>query len=392
MVNLKLIVLLSFLFINTNIILSQHTDRDLHTIYSEYLEEDRSFWVSTPQYYEHRMDRCHVLFMFDGGNIRPSETAISIRNELYENGGFIEPLIIVGINHKNRSHEMNPLNEIGPNFLKFVSEEVVSFIDSTYNTLPDRIISGHSLGGYFALHAWMNTTVFNSCFAFSPAIFNNENTITPLLKQYIKTQRPKGLVYMNNGTESETEQNIQTYIGDLTRVFKKNQNDTLLFKYREYEGYGHYFTPIVGLTDGLLFHFSKWKIDDEIIAKFLTKEVDAIPTYNRLYEELDQWAGFKVDRNNDLLNNLAVYLNGKGDVKEANNLIDYAMEIDSVDWHTLLAKGEIIGDTNKKLAKEYFVRALQYLNPKDVFENNLNFPKYEFWKEIITKNIESVKE
>ena len=243
-------------------------------IKSEHLDQERSIWISLPKYYAENKYQCHTLYLLDADQIQSSQTIKSIRNQLFENGGYIQPLIIVGITQINRSRELSPYGKTGAKFLRYINEEVIPLIDSTFNTIPDRIIAGHSLGGYFALHTWMASIKFNSCFAFSPAIYYKENRITADLGDYLNREHPKGILYINNGTESITELRIKKYISDLTKTFHSNASDSLFFKYKEYEGYGHNFTPIVGTTDGLLFHFSKWNFDENTISKLRSKELE----------------------------------------------------------------------------------------------------------------------
>ena len=124
-------------------------------IKSEHLDQERSIWISLPKYYAENKYQCHTLYLLDADQIQSSQTIKSIRNQLFENGGYIQPLIIVGITQINRSRELSPYGKTGAKFLRYINEEVIPLIDSTFNTIPDRIIAGHSLGGYFALHTWM---------------------------------------------------------------------------------------------------------------------------------------------------------------------------------------------------------------------------------------------
>lgn len=371
---------------------AQYIEEFHFKVESAILGETREVWVSLPKYYHENSYRCHTLYLLDGDSHQSSQTIRAIRNELFERGGYIRPLIIVGIEQKRRSHELSPYGETGKKFLDFIELELVPSIDSSFNTNEDRIIAGHSMGGYFSLNVWMNSEQFNSCFAFSPAIYNQENKITKDLEAYLRLQKPKGVVYVNNGTEGTTENLIQEYIDELKDAFAQYGTAHLFFQYKEYEGYGHNFTPIVGMTDALLFHFSKWSFGEELIAKLWDKKVEPITTYENWYSTLDDWAGFEVKRENDLLNNLAYHYYNSGDTLKALELINYALAIDSTDGFSYLGKGEILMGKDKEASKEAFIKALIYLKPEDVFENTKNFRELEFWKSVVEENLNKLKE
>ena len=385
-----LLIFTSMIF--ANLLNGQQSEPLVQTIYSDYLETERAIWISFPKNSDGKKTPCHVLYLLDGDQIQMSETIRAIRNNLFESGGYIRPLIIVGIEQVNRSRELSAGGKTGLKFFDFIDKEVIPFIDGNYNTVNDRIIAGHSLGGYYALSVWMKSDKISSCFAFSPAIFNKENKISKDLDTYLTISKPKGLVYVNVGTESNVEQKIQKYMPELSRVFKKHESDTLLYHFKEYEGYGHNFTPIVGITDGLLFHFAQWQFDDEVISKLWDKELEPIATYDKWCEDLDGWAGFKVKRNGDLLGNLAGYYNRTGDIDKALELADYAITVDPLHWFGYYNKGEILLEKDRPLATTMLLKSLSLIKPGDFVQSTNNFEEYEFWKGSIVEKLQSVNQ
>jgi len=378
-------------FLLTAPIFSQYQTEHRFTINSNHLDDTREVWVSLPKYYHQNKYKCHTLYLFDGDNIQSNETIKAIRNELFECGGYIEPLIIVGVEQKVRNRELSPYGSRGKVFQEFIESELIPCIESSYSTNGDRIIAGHSLGGYYALHLWMKSNLFSSCFAFSPAIYNNENRITKDIVEYLEANQPKGHVYVNNGTQGNTERRIKEYIEELKSAFTTHGNQDLYFKYDEHEGQGHNFTPMLGLADALLFHFSRWQFDDKLIDKLWSKEIDPIIAYESVYEGVDDWAGYKVKRENDLLNNISSHYLRTGDTIKAVEIINYAILNDSLDGFTHLKKGEILMSTDKKEAKHSFANALIHLKPEDVFENTKNFREFDFWKDIIAEHLKTIE-
>ena len=125
-----------------------------------------------------------VLYMHDGQNIFDSENSfksISWKVDATLSGLIrsekIRPCIVVGIwNTDKRFHEYSPLkpflnnlspqqdsmvkeiinNSISDDYLKFITQEVKPFIDTTFNTLRDRdntFVAGSSMGGLISLYA-----------------------------------------------------------------------------------------------------------------------------------------------------------------------------------------------------------------------------------------------
>ncbi len=338
----RIIVFVIMLSVSSSLTGQSETDTFHMTIQSEHLDQDQTIRVSLPKNYQSKRLKCHTLCLLDGDVLGMATTIRAIRDELFESGGYIQPLIIVGIEQIHRSRELNPYGKTGQKFFSFIDHELIPRVDSMYHTLPDRIISGHSLGGYFALHTSLKSSKINSCFAFGQSIFNRENQITSNLREHLDSTQVKGTVYVNNGTEGSTEKKIKGYISELINVFHQNSSSALDFQYKEYEGYGHNFTPVVGMTDVLLLHFSKWSPDDDVIQKLWKKELDPLQTFDSFCKESNQKLVFLVEYNNDLLNDLAAHYNRTDEVEVALNLIDRAVVIDSSDLHSHLVKGEIL--------------------------------------------------
>jgi enterochelin esterase-like enzyme len=93
--------------------------------------------------------------------------------------GKIEEMIVVVVNGRNVLGGSGYVNSpVTGGWEDFVVKDVVRHVDKNYKTLPykeSRGISGHSLGGFGALHSAMrNPEVFDAVFAMSPALFDSE--------------------------------------------------------------------------------------------------------------------------------------------------------------------------------------------------------------------------
>ncbi|MEM7571305.1 MAG: alpha/beta hydrolase-fold protein [Bacteroidota bacterium] len=162
-----------------------------HQIVSDFSEVDREFWVSLPMRYD-STESYPVLYVLDG------EWRFNLVQQIaYDLGGnrVIPHHIVVGIPHidwreqrqidltfsqsKNEYDstlavvgEYTPSNTGGAaDFYRHLSEEVVPLVDAHYATSRERILVGHSYGGYFASYILPTDTVFTGYQIYDPSIW-----------------------------------------------------------------------------------------------------------------------------------------------------------------------------------------------------------------------------
>jgi uncharacterized protein len=89
-------------------------------------------------------------------------------------------LIVVAIENTDRNRDLTTptQNEVqgmssggADRFLQFLREELIPWTDDNYRTVPYRILLGHSLGGFFAIHAlFSQPQTFDAYIAISPSV------------------------------------------------------------------------------------------------------------------------------------------------------------------------------------------------------------------------------
>jgi predicted alpha/beta superfamily hydrolase len=170
---------------------------------SAVLGNERDVLVHLPPGYDEEPDRKYpVLYMHDGQNLFNAVTAYGGQEwHLDETAdgmiaaGQIEPLIIVGINHTgaDRANELTPIHSRkhkaggrGPQYAKFLIEELKPFVDASYRTRPEREhtgTGGASLGGLIALYlGFAVPDVFGRLMVMSPSLWWERRTVLQELR------------------------------------------------------------------------------------------------------------------------------------------------------------------------------------------------------------------
>lgn len=132
------------------------------TIHSNALGQSRTIDVSLPAGYGQAERRYPVLYVLDGDFEQELAAAIA---RYYSDAGRIPPMIVVGIRNPDRMHELTPTptgtfrapaeaSSAGgaEQFLHFVGDELIPWVNGRFTTDSMRVLVGHSLGGLFAIY------------------------------------------------------------------------------------------------------------------------------------------------------------------------------------------------------------------------------------------------
>lgn len=172
--NFRLLFLLVFLFGST---LLCQTDSSTIKIFSEILDEERTISVSLPEGYENSGEEYPVLYVLDaeGEKLFP-ESVATVKG--LNSKGEAPQMIIVGIWNTQRNRDMIP--EAVPhrpgsggseNFLYFIKDELMPYIEQNYRVSDYSILYGMSNSALFCVYALLEKPeVFNAYIASSPMI------------------------------------------------------------------------------------------------------------------------------------------------------------------------------------------------------------------------------
>lgn len=146
---------------------------DIRTYSSTATGRDYTVYVTLPLFYETVSHSYPVLYVTDG-DYMTIPTATMAAGLAFEQG--VPEVITVGIGYggsfyesgERREEDMTP--EGSASFLQFLQDELIPDIEANYRTDPAvRTLTGHSLGGEFALYALFNAPdTFGNIIAGSP--------------------------------------------------------------------------------------------------------------------------------------------------------------------------------------------------------------------------------
>lgn len=233
--------------------LFSQSEQKLETITqtSEILDEERELKIYLPADYNPEQ-AYPVIYITDGSgpNFGVAKGYIdALSDPAYR---IIPSSILVGIVHKDRNKELNVFNEeSGRQFMKYLFDEAVPYIDANYSTSGFNTMIGHSNGAeynHFLMLAEDNP--FRGFISMSTA-FNTDmrKEIAKFFEQY---QGDQMYHFVANG---ELDAPMRVHSGnDIETLYAKSSNKQVTFSKQTFEGNHNSMVPN-SLLDGLKFIF-----------------------------------------------------------------------------------------------------------------------------------------
>jgi predicted alpha/beta superfamily hydrolase len=249
-------------------------------IFSNVLSEERSYWVHLPE--THKAGKASsasypVLYVLDGDFL----SAVSMVDFL-SGLVMIPEMIVVAVLNTDRMRDMTPTHvATGPNgeaepgfantgggnaFERFLETELIPKIDSTYPTMPYRVVAGHSLSGLLSIHAVLKTPVpFQAVIAVAPSVWWDKEVVVKQAATFLTKPDPRlksiytstGALPLDNGEDDSAG---RAAARSFTALLGRIASPTLRTKAQEFEHDNHQSVAFPGLYDGLLFTFEGYKL------------------------------------------------------------------------------------------------------------------------------------
>ncbi|GAB3555121.1 alpha/beta hydrolase [Spirosoma fluminis] len=252
--------------------LYNHIANDVHLIHSRVLNQDRQIYINVPKLDSTDIGKAlPVLYLLDGEN---HFHIVSAYVEYLRHWKVIPPVIVVGIVSLDRVKDLTPTTSLidfdgkvdskyktsGGNeqFLNFIQQELMPYIETTYKTSSFKIFAGHSFGGLTTINCMLTRpAMFNAYIAISPSLwFGNKYLLSLAEKKLPKLPiRDRKLFYSVGNEDGDFRNDLLKF----DKLVKQNRLKTFQHKYKYYPDEDHMTEPILAYYDALRFVYSDWK-------------------------------------------------------------------------------------------------------------------------------------
>jgi predicted alpha/beta superfamily hydrolase len=230
--------------------------------YSDVLREERPVLISLPRTHAQSAQRYPVLILLDGDTHFQHATAAA---EFLSEEDRVPEIIVVGLPNNARLRDLSPPTDIpedvadgtgGDDFVRFLVDELVPWLEARYRAAPLRILFGHSRGGLINLHALLTRpAAFRAHIAASPYFgWSKARMVTRAAAEIAAVPGPNFL-YMTSG---DGEPEIVRSIDEMTRVLKSKAPRSLAWRHEPLPGESHGSTPYLTVYNGLRAFFAGW--------------------------------------------------------------------------------------------------------------------------------------
>lgn len=350
----------------SNIVLGQTISLE-----SKVLNETREIMVFTPIGYDQSIENYPVLYVLDGETNFFISTAIV--NFIARNQQ-IPKMIVVGIPNVARNRDFTPIvsqqlqNAGGAdNFISFLDDELIKFIDNTYRTQNFKILFGHSLCGMFSVYTlFTNPDLFDAHIAASPYLMYEDDYVIKKAKETLDDETNfTNQLYLSIGNEPAYYNSLDKFTALLT---KKKYGITWVLQ--NYEDENHGSVPFRTISDGLGFIFSDWQLTNDTAMK-------GIAAINKHYQNRNKKYGFTTKIPEATLNLVGYQLLQTGENKKAIEVFKNNVELypNSANVYDSLGDAFNAQGLKKKALKSYKKAVSFAENNNDpnlnVYRNNL---------------------
>ncbi|WP_343691604.1 alpha/beta hydrolase-fold protein [Chitinophaga sp.] len=239
---------------------SVYTGNKIDSIYSNILQQQRVIQVFTPQDYTPGSNKKYdVLYVLDGGNWNTGMINNVQRYE--ENEGTIPPTIVVSVLGIDRNKDLTPTrikdwptSGGGTNFLHFLRDELIPYINKNYPSDGDNTLWGHSLGGLFVVNAWLNEpNTFKSYIAVDPSLWWDDGLILKTAPGKLPALADSHTTLFISGRTGRDGEVMK--VPDMDTVLSRLAPPGLKWKVVQYPDETHSSIRLKSTYDGLRFSF-----------------------------------------------------------------------------------------------------------------------------------------
>jgi predicted alpha/beta superfamily hydrolase len=233
----------------------------IDSIRSAILNQKRLIQVFTPSGYKPGSNETYdVMYVLDGGNWNAG--MITRVQEFVRGEGYVPQTIIVSVLGIDRIKDFTPTHLENwktsggaDNFLRFIKEELIPYVNKTYPSNGDNTLWGHSLGGMFATYAMLKEpATFKSYIAVDPSVWWDKNYVARMAADRLSTLAGLNATFYASGRDEAGMKNMK--VDTLETVLKSHAPADLHWKVVSYPGESHSSVRLKTTYDGLRFTYT----------------------------------------------------------------------------------------------------------------------------------------
>jgi uncharacterized protein len=335
---------------------------------SETLNEKREILIYLPDGYNRTAAKYPVLFLLDGNTHFIYTSGIV---SFLSANGVMPQIIVVGIPNTDRNKDFTPTKtEDTPNsgsadnFIRFLKEELIPYINQNYRTENFRILFGHSLTAMFSIYTLLSShDLFNGYISASPYLmYDNNYTLDLAKKKLLDSYSQNKFLYITLGNEPNYFNSINELIG----LLKEKSPEGLKWNYTYMEHDNHGTVPLKTIYNALEMMYEGWRLPQDL-AK--TGNLQSVKDH---YNGLQKKYGYEISIPEGVLNNFAYQVMFEKRIKEALEIFEYNILLYPNSANVYDSYGEGLEADNQLLdAKKYYETA--YEKGEAVKDPNLPF-------------------
>jgi len=293
--------------------------RHTRVMESKILAEDRRFIVHLPRGYEQQPSRRYPMMIVLDGDAHAGLMAETLH--MYRMRGAAPPVIVVGVANTDRTRDLTtthvddlPTSGGADNFISFLRDELMPYVDQEYRTNDYRIIFGHSFGGLLGVYALIcqQDAGFDACLAASPALYYDRGPTLRKIETMLAENPPQGpkFVYLSMADEL-------TYAEALDFLKDKFEGeDWVRWQEKRYPDESHGSMTKRAIPDGVQALFAGWSMSRQTMNGGW-KKVSAH------YQKLSEQMGYQVLVPEMMANTLGYQELSRGDISDALEIFEW---------------------------------------------------------------------
>ncbi len=347
------------------------------SITSDILNEERQLLIHLPANYEQSGAQYPVLYLLDGDGHFHHVTGIV---EFLSRINRMPQMIVVALPNTDRTRDLTPprmqdttdtLPTAGGanTFLKFISNELMRFVEENYRTEPFRVLVGHSFGGLFAVNAMLTSPqIFDAYIACSPSLWWDNRRLVHETETFL--QSPAAANKFLFGSLGNEPERLRAPAEAFVQVLQNHAPESFRWQFRFMENEDHGSTPHRTIYDGLEALYVDWRMPAEVAQ---SENLDA---YDDHYKALSERFGYEIRTPENVINQLGYRLLGQQKFAEAIRVFEANVQRypESANVYDSLADGYDANGQSELAKKNYetaYKKALQTSHPNlEVYKNN----------------------